>query len=108
VTNDQAIQNAIDVRIVNILKGMTLSIIVLAASIVWWAAEISSRVTTIEAGVEKMQTETARVAVTRAASIDRLSRLETDYLASKQEVARRLGRLEDKLDQILERLPRGP
>ena len=114
---EKKIQNAIDKRIVNILKGMTFSIVVLAGSIVWWAAEMNGRVSTVENGMKRMQDNNERVAAetqsiasadaaTRAATVDRLSRLETDYLATKVEVARRLSRVEDKLDVIIERLPR--
>jgi hypothetical protein len=102
---DTRIQNAIDVRIVRILTGMTVSIFVLAGSIVWWASEISNRVSTVESGIIEIKAEGSRIGVSRAASLDRLSRLETDFINTKTEVARRLERVEDKLDLIIERLP---
>ena len=86
--------------------SVAVLIIIQTVGIVWWAATQDARMATVETTIARMAAEDDQSQKVRASALDRLSRLETDFLASKNEVARRLERLEDKVDEILDRLPR--
>lgn len=85
--------------------SVALLIIIQTVGIVWWAATQDARMAAVETTISRMSAENERREQVRTSAMDRLARLETDFLSSKNEVSRRLDRLENKLDQILDRLP---
>lgn len=85
---------------------LVLTIIVQTAGLVWWASKQDSRIEATETRLTLIETSEREQAASRRVNIDRLSRLEVDYSTTKNEINRRLDRMEQKVDQILERLPR--
>lgn len=84
------------------LIGMALALVTQAGAIIWWAAKVDSRVLAVEGHITTLQSADGASLAERRVAADRLSRVETEFTASKNEVNRRLDRIEQKIDRILE------
>lgn len=75
-------------------------------AIVRYFGGLEARQTASEAAISELKTSDGAQDMSIDGLKDRAARIETDYSATKFEVSRRLGVIDDKLDRIIERLPR--
>lgn len=86
--------------------GLVGAILFQTLALGMWIQKQDSRIENAENRLAQIEAAEKDQAVSRRVNIDRLSRLEVDYSTTKNEINRRLDRMEQKVDQILERLPR--
>lgn len=66
---------------------------------IWFASKQESRITHLETGLIEIQQDISSRAPTERETQNRLARLET----AKEDISRRLDRIESKIDRILEK-----
>lgn len=88
--------------IVTAIKILGSVLVVQAVGAIWWAATLDNRVLTIEEDIAVVKSQTAAGDTSRIAALDRLSRVEADYGVTKLEIQRRLDRIEQKIDRLIE------
>lgn len=96
----------LDHKVIMSLLGMAGAILVQALVLVWWGSwytsKQDSRLLAVEVDIKGLQNADRDSLSERRGVSDRLSRVETEFSASKQEVNRRLDRIETKIDRLIE------